>query len=232
MFLVLMSFMFVSSSLYTKTREFYGYAYDRQKNTFLYSEHYTEFYEDNKHIKTEIVYRDPEGKIIGKKVLDFSKNPSIPVFEFRYYRNGYTEGSFYEDKGFRVYHQDGKKERAVSRILSIQDNVSLDSGIHRFIQMNFQKLLQGEVIVVNFAVPSRLDFVKFRLYKTKEFTEQNRKVVRLHFEIDNSILRLFVPPIVVDYDAETKDLLKYTGISNLYDESNKPYQVIIIFRYP
>lgn len=227
----LLIFMIISNPVLSqvKKREFFGYAFDLKTNQFLYKERYIVTYENQRLITIVVIYTDIQNQVIGKKVSNYQRYPTIPLFQLEYYRNGYTEGSLYEDNGFRVFYQDKGQPKKVSKLFPFDRNISLDSGLHPKIQMHFDDLLKGKSIKLNFAVPSQLDILQFRLYKQKEWFLKERKTVRLILEIDNFFLRFLVEPVILDYDIQTKELVQYIGISNLYDENNKPYKVKIIF---
>jgi hypothetical protein len=56
--------------------------------------------------------------------------------------------------------------------------------------------------------------------------------IRFRIRIDNALLRLFVPSLEVEYDANTKRLRSYKGFSNVTDEEDEGQQVRIVFRPP
>ncbi|MCX7809621.1 MAG: hypothetical protein N2247_01810 [Leptospiraceae bacterium] len=228
--ILLLMILIMGNQIFSQQRTFIGYAYDINTNKLLYTENHTEFYYNNKHIKTILIYRDKENKKIAEKISDYTKNSQIPLFHFKDFRNGYEEGSVYENNQFKIYFIENNKKN-ISKSFPFKENIVLDSGFHKFIQNHFDELLNNKTLTIEFAVPSRLTLISFKVYKVKEYQKDNKKIIRFIFEVDNFVFRLLVKPIYIDYDKESKELLQYTGISNLYDENNKAYNVKIIFKY-
>lgn len=220
----------MTTTIYAQSRSFIGYAYDIKTNKLLYTENHTMYFDKGKIIKSVLVYKDPSGNIIAERNSDYSKYPQIPLFETKDLRRNYIEGSIYGEDGVRVYYIE-KNKKNISKAFTINSNVALDSGFHFFIQNNFDSLLKGNKLIVKFIVPSQLSIIEFVVYKTKELIFENRKCVQFIFEVNNMFFKLLLSPIYLIYDIETKDLMQYTGISNLYDENNKAYNVNIIFKY-
>ncbi len=98
-------FYMIVLPVFTQDRTFVGYAYDNQSGKLIYMENYYLYYKDNRIFKQEIVYKDTNNKIIAKKVLDFSKNNQIPVFELQDFRSGYIEGCRYLNEQFQLYYK-------------------------------------------------------------------------------------------------------------------------------
>jgi hypothetical protein len=222
--------IFMTTTLYPETRSFIGYAYDLTTNKLLYTENHEEYFINNKHIKTKLIYKNEKNEVIAEKNSNYEKNSQIPLFQLKDFRNGYEEGSIYENNGFKIYYIENQHKK-ISNFFKFDKTIALDSGFHKFIQNHFEDLLNNQIIKVNFAVPSRLTLIPFRVYKQKTLKINNEEAIRFVFEVDNVLFRLLVKPIYVDYSIKTKDLLQYIGISNLYDENSKAYNVKIIFKY-
>ncbi len=220
----------MTTMLNAQPRTFIGYAYDIKTQKLLYTENHAMYYNNGNIVKSVLVYKDPSGNKIAERISDYSKFPQVPLFETTDLRRNYKEGSTYEGNGVIVYHVENNKKNT-SKLFPINPQVALDSGFHFFVITHFDSLLKGNKLKVNFIVPSQLNMFEFVVYKTKELMFENRKCVQLIFEINNLVIKFFVPPIYLVYDIETKDLMQYTGISNLYDDNNKAYNVNIIFKY-
>lgn len=220
----------MTTILNAQSRTFIGYAYDIKTQKLLYTENHTMYYKNGNIVKSVLVYKDPSGNKIAERISDYSKYSQVPLFETTDLRRNYKEGSTYESNGVIVYHIENNKKNT-SKVFPINSQVALDSGFHFFVVSNFDALLKGNRLKVNFIVPSQLNMFEFVVYKTKELMFENRKCVQFIFQVNNLVIKLFVPPIYLIYDIETKDLMQYTGISNLYDDNNKAYNVNIIFKY-
>ncbi len=105
----------------------------------------------------------------------------------------------------------------------------MDSGIHYFILNHLEDLKKGKRIYFQIGVPSRLNLIPFVIYKQQEISE--KKVLRILIEIDNIFLKFLLSPVIAEYNLLSGDLLLYQGISNLYDEYGKAYNVKIVYKY-
>ena len=47
--------------------------------------------------------------------------------------------------------------------------------------------------------------------------------------VKSMFLQMFVPPVVVSYDAQTRSLLRYEGVSNIRDAAGENFDVRIEF---
>ncbi|HAP34632.1 MAG TPA: hypothetical protein DCQ28_01325 [Bacteroidetes bacterium] len=114
----------------------------------------------------------------------------------------------------------------------VETPIAIDAGLNNLVRNSWGELQQGKKVSFNLAVPSQLDYFEFRVVKDREEIVQNRKTIVVKFESDHWYIRLFVDPVVVWYDIETKRALRYEGISNIYDKEGKSYVVRVTFDKP
>nr|HNH29964.1 hypothetical protein [bacterium] len=107
----------------------------------------------------------------------------------------------------------------------------IDAGFHFFIEQHWSALLNGETKTFYFVAPSQLDYFSFRVYKSGETQNGGRTAYQLTMDIDNFLLRLFVDPIRLTYDPESRKLIGYEGISNIYNDEGKAHHVRMEFVY-
>ncbi len=129
-----------------------------------------------------------------------------------------------------------KKENSASatkeKTITVNSPIAIDAGLNNLVRNSWTELLLGKKVPFNLAVPSQLDYFEFRVMKDREELIQNRKTIVVKFESDHWYIRLFVDPVIVWYDVETKRALRYEGISNLYNEDGKSYVVRVTFDKP
>ena len=104
-----------------------------------------------------------------------------------------------------------------------------DAGFDRFIEEHWDELVAGTTFVRRFLVPSRLDFMDFRI--RLDAPRETEGAVGFVLELDSVLLRLLVPPIIAIYDTTSRRLLRYEGLSNLHDEGGDNHRVRIDFEY-
>jgi hypothetical protein len=212
-------------------RSFRGNAFDLNTGKFLYSENHVETYKNGQHTGTVVTYKDPSEKVFAEKRSEYRPDSTVPAFRLEDQRSGYVEGCIPGENSVILFHRDSAKSPEKRDSIPAGPDLVVDSGFHFYLKKNRDALLAGKTLVFRFGVPSRLMTVQFRVRKIADNQVNGRRAVRFELAPDNLILRTIVSPILVDYDPQTMDLLAYTGISNLYDEKGKAYNVSIVFQY-
>jgi hypothetical protein len=93
---------------------------------------------------------------------------------------------------------------------------------------NTRRLLGGKSVDFNFVVPSRQDYFRFRAHKIKG-SEFNGQLAAVIIEMANPLLDLLTEPIIVMYDAQTRKLVEYRGLSNISDSNGSNYEAYITY---
>jgi hypothetical protein len=225
--LLVFSFIFVCAKWHVKEEylTYQGIATDLNSHTFYYVEEHKETIERQMLKQTVIQYKDSEGVLIARKVVDYSTYKLTPAFEQNDYRDGYLESVACTSSQLMFKFRRNKSEALKTKTIDIPENLVVDGGFNYFIKGNWEKLINGETKVFNFAVPSQLDYFAFRLYKDSQHDEE----IVFKMEPDNFVWRRLVDPIRVTYNLSTKRIVKYEGLSNINDEKGKSYLVKIMY---
>jgi len=103
-----------------------------------------------------------------------------------------------------------------------------DAGFDRFVIDHWQKLLAGETVHFHFLVPSRLDYLGFKVRHLgrEQIGGRSAEVFRLAL---GGLLGLIVSGIDVAYEAESRILLRFEGLSNVRDPEGDNYVARIEF---
>ncbi len=212
-----------------KVERFYGYAYDLDTNKYLYTEVHAQRYQGDRWLGGTMTYFAPNGTEIGKKVLDFSQDPFIPLYRLDVKNIHYSEGisKITADKVY-MFKQNAGDASPQQASVDRKKNMAADSGFDNLIKAHFAQLLAGKALEFPLAVAGELDYYNFKISRLKDGTFEGKKAVRFKVELD-SLLRLIAgKPLILSYDPDSKKLLEYRGISNLYDpKTDKPYHVRI-----
>ena len=206
-----------------------GTATDLQSGKFYYTEEHEEVKVASAQSETSILFKDAQQKTIVTKTIDYTKSEIHPDFIQEDSRDGYLEAATTKDGITELKCRKTFKKKTESKILRIPEPAVIDGGFTYFVKANWEKLIAGGVIVFNFAVPSQLDYYTFRVSKIKENIVDGKKTVLFKMEPDQLILRAIVKPIMLTYNADTKRLMQYEGISNINDEHGKSYHVRITY---
>jgi len=214
-----------------ETLKFRGYAYDLASDRFLYTELHQQRIVDQRWLGGTILYVAPDGSEIGRKALDFSQDPFVPLYRLELKpRGGYTEGISSLPAGRIEMTRQGYGARDVEHAsVKRPQHVAADSGLHAFIREHFSELLAGRTVTFTFAVAGNLDAYKFRARRLPDTTFEGQPAVRFRVEPD-SLLRWLVDPLELTYEAGRRKLLEYRGISNLHDPATgKAYNARIVY---
>lgn len=204
-----------------------GDAYDLETGAFVYSENHNEVYAGGRHLYSLVSYRDKSGKEFAFKRIDFSANRLQPTYELNDVRDGYKEG-IKRDAAGEIYFARRKADQEVKskRVRAPQPAV-FDGGFDYFVRENFDFICSGKSQSFYFAVPVELDYFRFRVAP-----KETGNICRINLELDNLLLRQFVRPIRLWYDARERRLRKYEGISNINGPDGKSLKVRVVFTYP
>lgn len=214
-----------------ETLKFRGYAYDLASNRFLYTELHQQRIVDQRWLGGTIVYVAPDGSEIGRKSLDFSQDPFVPLYRLDLKpRGGYVEGISGLSAGRIEMVRQGYGARELEHAsVKRPQQVTADSGIHVYIREHFGELLTGRTVTFVFAVAGNLDAYKFRVRRLPDTTFDGQPAVNFRVE-PASLLRWLVDPLELTYETGQRKLLEYRGASNLHDPATgKAYNVRIVY---
>ncbi|MDH3315291.1 MAG: hypothetical protein OER43_05940 [Gammaproteobacteria bacterium] len=221
-------FFFSLSALADETmRERVGYAYAAGSGALIYTEHHQEWWKGDRILRDTVTYRDPEGGVIGEKHVDFRAGEDAPEFLLRNIRTGHSEGARAKSKQLEVSFKEGQDAPLKSEALSLPEGAIVDAGFDRFVENNWEALMRGDTFVRPFLIPSRLQFMDFRIRRVDDSSDPDRAIFEM--AIDSPLLRLFAPSIKVAYQTRGRTLLEYDGISNMRNANGENLDVKIRF---
>ena len=205
-----------------------GRAYDTASGKLLYLERHVETVAGNAILTDDVTYVDAEGRTFATKRVDFQANPFVPDFKLTNGRTGHLEAlSRAGRNGVDIRFREAARDPLQQTRLEQLAKALADAGFDRFIESHWEELIAGEQIVRHFLVPSRLEFMAFRIRRDEAPDEAS--TVTFVMEIDSTLLRLVVSPIVVTYDRMTRRLVRYAGLSNIRDENGDNFRVEVVF---
>lgn len=201
----------------------------KTKSKIVYTEDHTVTVENNKTIKAETVYKDPQGNILAKFSNDFTKSIHIPENTMQDIKNKSKHGIRYSGETPIMFNQDRDDKEKTKEILLEEYKNQLvvgGQGLHYYFIAHFEEVIKKKNLKLRFMIPGKLDSYDFYLKVKRVETEK----VYIEVEIDSWLLKLFAPKLEMIYEIKTKRLLKYKGLSNIQMDS-KPMNVEINYRY-
>ena len=182
-----------------------GAAYDLDGGSLLYSEQH---YCSVDVLSCRVDYVTPEGELIARKQIDYSKNLQAPVLLVSDFR------------------QDSEKRMDFSTV----PDLVVDAGFDNFVRLQWERLVEGAPVTFPFMVPGREKPLSMRALVGDQ-TSCAAEQLCLRVELDSWFLRMAVPPILLTYDRESRRLLRFRGISNIRGEQGHTQKVDIQYRY-
>ncbi len=207
-----------------------GRAFHVGTGDLIYTEHHLEDWRAGRIVGDTVTYRDPSGQVFAQKQVDYTPAEQAPGFELRNRRTGHLEGATVAADRLEIRFRPVADAPLDVQTIAKPEGAIMDAGFDRFVESNWDALLAGGVFVRPFLVPSRLDFIDFRIRRI----DGGEVPGEVTFEMvpDSVLLRLLAPPIRVAYEARTRSLLEYRGVSNLRDEAGENIKVRIRFDGP
>lgn len=193
-----------------------GEAHDMQSDELLYREVYCA--RDNSD-KVEVIYRNTDGGVIARKLLDYNSGSVSPSF---------VQQNFYSSEIIEVELVAGKVTMSVldaetampKKVESAEANEKLplviDAGFDEFIRENWDSLVSGEKKKFLFPFVERSRMVELRVKPVScSYPSDSDQCFRL--EMSNWLIRMLVAPIELGYDPGKRRLTRYRGLSNIGD---------------
>jgi hypothetical protein len=207
-----------------------GSARDADSGALLYREtHFVEMVEGR--IDTRLVlYRCPGRDLaFARKAVRYGSVPEQPEFELTDARLGYREGLQRRGNGsvetFVRPDRDSVEQRAG---LVDGSGIVADAGFDEFLKRHWDALQRGEEVRLDFLVPARLGAIGFKIRKHRDDRAGDREVSVIRLSL-GAWWGFIAPHIDAAYDRQTRQLLRYRGLSNLRDADGRNLNVDIVF---
>lgn len=192
---------------------FYGYAYHLDSGRYAYTEIVEQRLTAGQWTGGRTLYYLPDGTAFGRKTLDFGQDPFVPAYRLEL-DGGYAEGLSASGAAVTMTRtQRGKTEEAKAEKAGL---LAADSGMPRLLRARLDALLAGETLQFRVLAPVRLATYKFRARRIDDTTFEQRAAVRIQVDMD-SMLKLFAGPLTFSFDAQTRRLLEFRGVTNVLD---------------
>ncbi|KEZ77614.1 hypothetical protein [Salinisphaera hydrothermalis] len=208
---------------------FNGYGYTLKGGDYRYTEHH-EVKRVHGHITTwNVTYIGTHGQVLARKHMDFSANPTVPVYRMTMPNSGYEEGIRHDDGRWTMFKRESANARVQTKSFTIDDPMAADSGFNPLVQQHFDELNGGQTIAFKFVAAGRQSVIDLKAYKTGDTTFEGKPAVNFKAELDMFLISHFVPSLKLTYDPKTERLLEYRGIGNMHNDQGKVYPVRVSY---
>lgn len=188
-----------------------GEAFDPDTGDLDYIELHYLTYEDDRIVERRVDYERPDGERFARKVLRYDTGlPYVPSLDWEDLEadtriTGRLDGSRYAQR--IVDPQRDETERAR---LSDPEQVVFDAAFDQYIADHFDQLLEQGRLDFDFLSLSAGRTYSFRI---EEAVREDGRLV-LDVGLSSALLRWFVDDLELEYDLETRRLLRFSGITN------------------
>jgi hypothetical protein len=225
----------ISYNLWSQqTIHFQGEAFN-DKNEMVYRE-YHQLKMDEKGLAAQVTtyYTKPDSKEPFAQLVSIfdQNNSSLPRTLFIDERFGTREEVTFDNDGktLIITQTEIKRDRTKESRLSVTSEMVHGQGYHNFILNNFDNFKAGNTRQVDFVVPSRMSSYKFEL-TALGVVNKEPELVGFQLDIKNWFLRMFADKIVVQYDAKSRKLMSYHGLTNIQDDKGQSQSLKVHFNY-
>lgn len=158
-----------------------------------------------------VLYRCPDGRAFARKRLDYARGALAPDYEVFDARDGYRSGVVTESGGREAFmREDAGQPR---RSAALAAGTVVDAGFDAFIRQAWDRFASEAAVEMPFLVPGRLRTMRFRL-QARPASTPDRRMFRLSLA---SWVGGVLPHVDVTYDAATRTLLRFQGLSDVRD---------------
>lgn len=222
----LLSLIFIISFtgfVFAETRE--GIATELKKGEFLYKEiHFIEKDSQGFNKKITSSYLDKNNSLFAKMVSDFSKNRMIPETTFEDFRFKTKQVQEFSTSNELELTHFKNQSKISSKVINLSSNTVAGQGFDNYIKENFSNLTSNRI---KFVVLDQLDFFHFF---AEALPPKAENLAEFQLKISSFFASLIVSPITVTYSKDSKNLVKYQGLSNIFSDNEKSQEVLITYK--
>ncbi len=196
---------------------FTGYARGMDDGRLLYTEsHHVSDWGGPRESRVVLYRCAPGGQPFARKDLTYGAVREEPEFSLLDARTGYQEGLRRTPQGPRVFQR--PDARAPVREAKVPGNVAIvtDAGFDEFVRKHWAELEAGRTVRFPFLIPSRLDFLTFKVVKERDDAIDGAAVSVIRLNL-SGVIGWFLPFIEVSYRKSDRVLLRYVGLTNIRD---------------
>ena len=213
-----------------ETQRFTGSAHDLKTGRVVYTESYEIQVENGRWMSGTTRYFLPSGAAIGERKFDFAADRYMPIYTLDQSNVEYHEAITRIDAKHVDVSMLRDGQRQAASLTRVQNMVA-DCGSQPYVVDHLDQLEAGATLHFTLAVPGKTDSFRLRARKLANVDVNGRRAMRVRIELD-SLLRLILPPLELTIDMDSKQMLEYSGITNLKDPATRrAYTAKITFAY-
>jgi hypothetical protein len=206
-----------------------GDARDLASGRLLYREQHLIRQQQDVPIERLVVYRCPDGTAFARKHVDYRASRTAPDFELLDVRRGYREGLRRRAGSTLTWSSRPRSGGVTPKALRAGAGVLVaDVGFDEYLRTHWDALLAGRPQTLSFVVPTYGRTVPFQVRSLGRGQLDGVSVERFRLKL-GGLLGMVGPSMDVAYLAAGRRLLRFSGVTNLRDDRDKPLKARIDF---
>lgn len=192
---------------------FEGKAINPETSDLLYVENHQAILNDaGEYLSAYITYSNPTGEIFAEKTLDYTKNALAPDMMFHDKRSDERISVFLNKaENYLQVLIETNENRKLSKVKLSEPLLVVDAGFDRLIDSRWNALRKDKELKFTFLAIMRAQLINFEAIEVKA----NTNSVSLELQPRNFFIDLLVDPILLEYELNTKRLLRFEGLTNI-----------------
>lgn len=199
--------------------------------------------------KTNVEYRAFDQTLIATKSVDYSPGLIRPNVVQNDLRHNELRSSLdlspkldsqitnSAENLVNVNYRKPNSEEIESITIELDDMLVIDAGFDEAVKEYWYTLTRGEKLIINFLSPLHLRTIKLTVKQSNAdncYKEAYDRETQACFLIrpSNMVLNLFVKPLSLTYDLESRRLLRFKGDVNITNAQGDTQNAIIKYYYP
>ncbi|HET7315722.1 hypothetical protein [Salinisphaera sp.] len=208
---------------------FNGYGYTLDGGDYRYTEHHEVKRVNGKITTWNVTYVGANGQVLAKKHMDFTANPTIPMYRMTMPKSGYEEGIRRDHGQWTMFKRESAGAEIQTKPFTIDEPMAADSGFNQLVQEHFEALESGRSVDFKFVAAGRQSVIDLKAYKSGETTFEGSPAVVFTAELDMFLISHFVPSLKLTYNPQSKRLLEYRGVGNIHNAQGEVYPVRVSY---
>lgn len=220
-----------SQNLFSQTEISIGEAKNKSGKVIYLEKHMSTF-KNQELIELQTTYYTKQKKKFGFLHSKFANNPYIPDHQFADTRFGRRDSLKQTEGSFTVIWKQNQNSPESQFSVTPPKTAISGQGFHNFLRKNLNRFLKNPKLKlrVQFFVPIKKNSYSFRILLLN--INKQKQTMHLRFEASSWFFRLIAPHIEVIYNYKSKQLLMYSGPSNLKTATGDDENVVINYTYP
>ena len=227
-FAVALASMLALPNALADTIEYRGTAIDPSSHRVLYSETHIVQRDNGRQSLRVVLYQCGDGTTFARKRVDYAASAIAPDFELIDARDGYREGVRRMHERIDAFAGAGSQS-VRNTALTPSATLVADAGFDAFVDNNWNALIAGRTLALQFTVPAKGKAYDFKLGKQATTVIDGVPAVVFRLQM-GGLLSLFAPHIDVAYSIATHQLLRFTGITNIRHADGR--QIVAQINFP